>query len=165
MTILIDAPAASGQPPGPSPRYQSGSLSFGPYPHAVPGARRYARSVLGSWGLDELSDDASVVVTELVENSIQATLRAGLHAPIRLTLVAGLRTVLIVVRDAVLEPPLPRPEGSGTLGAWNGDDSADPDQHGNGLILVAALSSRWDWKQCRDGGKVVRALLRGGRHA
>lgn len=165
MTILMDTPAASVQPPGPSPRYRSDSLSFGPYPDAVPAARRHARAVLGSWELGELSDDGSTVVTELVQNAIQATQRAGLHEPVRLTLVAGLRTVLIVVRDVVADPPVPRSGGSGYLGPWAGDDSADPDQHGNGLILVGALAARWDWKRCPGGGKVVRALLRGSRHA
>lgn len=165
MTILMDTPVASDQPPGSSHRYRSDSFSFGPYPDAVPVARRHAQAVLASWELGELSDDGSTVVTELVQNAIQATQRAGLHEPVRLTLVGGLRTVLIVVRDVVADPPVPRADGSGGLGPWTGNDSADPDQHGNGLILVAALSAKWDWKRCPGGGKVVRALLRGARHA
>jgi hypothetical protein len=51
----------------------------------------------------------------------------------------------------------------GGLGPWDGDDSADPDQHGNGLVIVAALSMRWGWKRCPDGGKIVRAELRTAR--
>lgn len=165
MTILMGTTAGSIQPPGLSPRYRSDSLSFGPYPDAVPVVRRHARVALASWGLSELSEDASTVVTELAQNAVQATRRGGLHEPVRLTLVAGLRTVLIVVRDAVPDPPVTRAAVPGRLGAWTADDSIDPDQHGNGLILVAALSAKWDWKRCPDGGKVVRALLRGEHRA
>lgn len=167
MTATKTAPAAHPRrPPGPRrPRYRSDSLDFGAYPGAVPSARLHARAVLAEWGLSELSDDASSVVTELVENAVQATRRARLDAPVRLVLMAGPGTVLVIVRDAVAEPPVPR-QPSGGLGRWTeGDDEADPDQHGNGLIIVAALSSSWDWKPCPDGGKVVRALLRGAHGA
>jgi anti-sigma regulatory factor (Ser/Thr protein kinase) len=168
-----DAPAAGapGRAARPRPRDRqprhgdrSDSLEFGAYPGAVPSARLHARAVLAEWGLAELSGDTESVITELVENAVQATSRAGLAAPVRLTLIAGLRTVLAVVRDAVADPPAPRHHADG-LGPWAGDDEADPDQHGNGLIIVTALSSRWDWKPTPDGGKAVRALIRGQRRA
>lgn len=167
-------------------RLRSDSLGLGAYPGAVPSARLHSRLVLAEWGVADLSDDTGSVVTELVENAVQATARAGLDAPVRLTLLGGLRTVLVVVWDAVAAPPVPRrPVGVGVLAsrdvpalpdavppdappdplaAWTGgDDEDDPDTHGRGLIIVAALSATWDWKPCPGGGKVVRALLRGRR--
>jgi anti-sigma regulatory factor (Ser/Thr protein kinase) len=145
------------------PGYRSGSLGLPACPESVPQARHAALAALREWGLDELSDDAALVVTELVGNAIQVTGRAGLDAPVRLILLAGLRTLLVAVKDAV---PLAagRPvtgTRTGRLAPWSGDDSTDPDQHGNGLIVVAALAVRLDWKPAPGGGKVVRALLRG----
>lgn len=171
MAVIMSrtaVPPAPGRPP----RYpRSNSLEFGAYREAVPLARRHTRSVLAEWGLAELSDDTEAVVTELIENAIQATARAGLDNPVRLTLLAGLRTVLIVVRDAVPDPPVPRRPADGDgddldLGPWTGDDdTTDPDTRGRGLLIVAALSACWDWKHTPDGGKVVRSLIRGQRYA
>lgn len=160
--------ATARQPGGPPFRYRSSSLDLGSYPSTVPFARRHTGDILREWELSELSGDAASVVTELVENAVQATNRAGLHAPVRLTLLAGLRTVLVVVRDFVADPPSPRQPAvdipaADDLAAWAGDDEADPDQHGRGLLIVAALSACWDWKPCPGGGKVVRALIRGQR--
>ena len=145
----------------------SDSFDFGAYPGAVPSARLRTRALLREWGLAELSDETESVVTELVQNSVQATGRAGLDAPVRLTLIAGLRTVLIVVADAVPDPPVLRaPAGPADLAAQYGDDDTDPDLHGRGLLIVAALSAQWDWKPAPGGrGKVVRALIRGLRRA
>lgn len=153
--------------PVPLPGYRSSSLGLPARPESAGQARHGALAALCEWELDELSDDAALVVTELVQNAIQATRRAGLNAPVRLLLLAGLRTLLVVVKDAVppaLGQPVIRSRTDG-LARWVGGDGTDPDQHGNGLILVAALSVRLDWKPAPDGGKVVRALLRNGRGA
>lgn len=78
--------------------------------------------------------------------------RSGLDAPVRLTLVAGLRTLLVAVWDASGDPPAP--------------EDAGPDaESGRGLVIVRALAAQWDWKKAPParGGKVVRALLRARR--
>lgn len=160
----MNPPAGQPHPALPAPRYQSDSLALGACPEAVPLARRRTRLILDEWGLGDLAADTAQVVTELVENAVNATRAARLDAPVRLTLIAGLRTVLVVVRDAVTDPPVPRQPAAGDLALWTGDDDSDPDQHGNGLIIVAALSACWDWKPRADGGKIVRALMRGQRH-
>lgn len=72
----------------------------------------------------------------------------------RLVLLAALRTVLIVVRDASNAPPVPASRPAGV------DYFAE---RGRGLLLVEAFSSSWSWKLAPGGGKVVRALVRGER--
>lgn len=151
-------------PPNDHPRpRRCDTLEFGAYPSAVPSARLHVRAVLAEWKLDGLSDDAEVVATELTENAIQATRRAGLDTPVCLTLLAGPDTVLVTVRDAVDAPPVPRHTAGNMddLGSLaSGDDDEDPDQHGRGLLIVSALSAWWDWKKTLGRGKVVRALIK-----
>jgi anti-sigma regulatory factor (Ser/Thr protein kinase) len=131
---------------------QSSFLEFAASPSAVPSVRLYTCGVLAEWGLgeDDLASDTESVVAELVANAVEAGRREQLGAPIRLTLLAGLRTVLIVVRDASTSPPVPGQPG-------------DLDESGRGLLIVDALSARWDSKPAPGGGKVVRALVRGQR--
>lgn len=140
--------------PGPArarPRYRSNCLEWAPLPGAVPSARRWTRAVVAEWDLDELCDDTEQVACELIANAVEAHQREHLAAPVRLTLLAGLRTVLVVVRDASTLPPSPA-------------EPEDWEESGRGLRIVAALSASWDVKRCRGGGKVVRAIIRGQRH-
>lgn len=140
-------------PPAPQPscRCRSDSLQFGPSPGAAALARLHTRVVLDAWDLGELTVEAAQIVSELVTNAIEAHRREHLNAPVRLTLLAGLRTVLIVVRDA-----------AGSMPQRGVPDETS--EHGRGLFIVDALADRWDCKIRRDGGKTVRALLRGERH-
>lgn len=151
--VTVPGTMPRARPPAAQPHWPlSDCLELGAYPEAVPSARLHTRAILAEWGLAELADSAESVVAELVTNAVEATRREHLDAPIRLTLLAGLRTVLIVVRDPSSSPPVP--------GNPDGDDET-----GRGLMIVAALSTRWDWKPTADGGKVARALIRGERHA
>jgi len=45
-------------------------VELGSLPDAVPTARTWARMVWSCWGLAQLADDASVVLSELVTNSV-----------------------------------------------------------------------------------------------
>lgn len=142
----------------------SSSLELGAYPGAIPSARVHARAVLWEWGIGELADDAESVVAELVQNAVQATSRAGLDTPVRLILLAGLRAALIAVWDAA--PGVPVVAASAVdLGDFIEDDTADPAQHGRGLLMVSALSHRWGTRPVRgaQGGKVVWSELVGER--
>jgi anti-sigma regulatory factor (Ser/Thr protein kinase) len=87
-----------------------------------------------------------------VTNSVTATRAAGLDTPVRVTLLGGLRTLLVAVWDASPETPAPA-------------DAADDDENGRGLLIVQALTAKWDWKKSppQRGGKVVRALIRASR--
>jgi anti-sigma regulatory factor (Ser/Thr protein kinase) len=146
---LRDAPAmSSSQRQDRAGGTRSDSLELGAYPEAVGVVRNRTRAILTEWGLDELGDDAATVISELAANAVTATRAAGLDTPVRVTLLGGLRTLLVAVWDASPEPPVP--------GA-----AEDDDENGRGLLIVQALSARWDWKQSPGrGGKVVRALIR-----
>lgn len=141
------------RPPAAQPHWPlSDCLELGAYPEAVPSARLHTRAILAEWGLAELADSAESVVAELVTNAVEVTRHEHLEAPVRLTLLAGLRTVFVAVRDPSSAPPV-------------SSTPEDEDETGRGLMIVEALSAHWDWKPSPGGGKVVRALVRGERHA
>lgn len=151
-TPNADAPR-SARPPGP-PRstWLSDTIELGAHPEAVRLTRSRTRLLLHEWQLADLADDAETIVTELVTNAVEATQAALLDTPFRLTLIAGLRTLLITVWDAAPGTPTPQ----------------DPEAEaisGRGLIIVQALAGQWDCKPGHParGGKTVRALLRGPR--
>jgi serine/threonine-protein kinase RsbW len=143
----------------------SSSLELGPFASTARSMRQHARELLGEWGLGELADDAESVVGELALNAVEATVRAGLDTPVRLTLLAGLRTVLITVRDAADGEPVLAGNAAIDLDNFTGDDTADPDQHGRGLVLVEELSLHWGCRPVSGGrpGKVVWSLIAGKR--
>jgi anti-sigma regulatory factor (Ser/Thr protein kinase) len=126
-------------------RPRSDSLELGPLAGAVPSARLHARYVLMEWGLGAIAENAELVVSELVTNALQATWHAGTCDPVRLSLLADDRSVLVVVSDAIPDPPRPRRAGPG-------------DEEGRGLTIVGKVSDWWDWKPAH-GGKLVRALV------
>lgn len=129
----------------------SDSVRLAPHPGSVGVARLHVRRVLRSWGLDELGDDCEQVVSEVVTNAIQVHEREGTDAEVRVTLVAGLGKVLIVVRDfggsGDVVPRRPGPD----------------DEGGRGLFIVEALAEWWGVRLVPGGGKAVRVLLGGRR--
>lgn len=153
MTTTMLTTASASAPPGSEPEYQyrSDASEWGLHPGVVSFARRRARLLLAEWGLEELEQEASQIVSELVTNALESHERERLEAPVRLTLIAGLGPVLlIVVRDFSAAMPIPsRP--------------ADDDESGRGLLIVQTLSDHWSVKRCQEGGKAVRVLLRGQR--
>jgi hypothetical protein len=109
------------------------ALILGALADAVPSARAHLRQLLSGWGQDELGPDASVVVSELVTNSVAAS--AGLRlaaAPVLVWLGSNSHCVLLAVADASPRPPVRLNLEPGAEG-------------GRGLALVEALSSRWGW--------------------
>jgi anti-sigma regulatory factor (Ser/Thr protein kinase) len=98
--------------------------------------RRFVVDALARWGLGRLSDDALIVVSELVTNVVEHAHTAG---TVRVsTYVEGVR---IEVEDASTEVPVLR---------FPGPDRAD----GHGLSIVEHLATEWGWA-ARPGGKVV----------
>jgi anti-sigma regulatory factor (Ser/Thr protein kinase) len=121
-------------------------LELATLPGAVPCARLHARQVLCEWG-EAFSKDAELVVSELVTNAIQASLSAESILPVRLWLSCDRSRLLIQVWDSNRYPPV----------RTNADGY---DESGRGLLIVEAISTKWDWHPTEDqGGKVVWALM------
>jgi anti-sigma regulatory factor (Ser/Thr protein kinase) len=116
------------------------SLELGALSSAVPCACLHIKHVLWDWGLNSLAETAELLVSELVTNAVNATGQPGQTVSVNL---AGSATrVLIEVGDADPQPPGPKESGE--------DGASD------GVLLVAALSTRWDWYPTQDPpGKVV----------
>ncbi len=120
------------------------SLELGALSSAVPCACLHVKHVLWEWGLNSLAESAGLLVSELVTNAVNATGQPGQTVSVNL---AGTGTstgtrVLIEVRDADPQPPGPGEPGE--------------DGPSGGVLLVAALSARWDWYPTQDPpGKVV----------
>jgi hypothetical protein len=116
--------------------------------------------VLAEWGLGQFSEAVTLVVSELITNSVVATREAAWEAglpPVRLWLLGsygadGACEVMVLVWDAVagdLVPAVPQLAG-------------EDDESGRGLSIVGWLSGQqWDSYQptAPYGGKVTRALI------
>ena len=106
-------------------------------------ARLHARQMLWEWGIGEVARDLELLVSELVTNALNASLAMGQDLPIRLWLLSNDTRVVISVWDGNPRPPV-RANGGGAA------------ESGRGLVLVEALSDRWDWFAHEGlGGKVV----------
>ncbi|MEU8782683.1 ATP-binding protein [Streptomyces sp. NPDC048637] len=113
-------------------------------PESVATARRLVRTALAAWGMEELADDAALVVSELVTNAV-------LHARsevIRLVISRpGPATVRIGVVDRSKAPPRHR-------------RSEDDNGSGRGLVLVAGLAAAWGTDPLPWGKRVWSELHR-----
>ncbi|MDO0914048.1 ATP-binding protein [Streptomyces sp. DT2A-34] len=137
-----------------------------PTPHTVPTytqtlslvtssaalARLSTRTTLRCWSLDELADDAELIVSELVTNAVRHARppAATRDEPgrCRLTLEHPEPDRLRVwVTDTSSRPVVRREPGDGEEG-------------GRGLNMVDALATAWDVFAMRGGGKAVWAELK-----
>jgi anti-sigma regulatory factor (Ser/Thr protein kinase) len=124
----------------------STALDFAPLPTAVPCARLHTVHVLHEWGLRALTEDAAMIVSELMTNALDASNILPERPPITLRLLAGEKSLLIEAWD---HSPLDLEPGQ-----------ADADAEcGRGLTVVAALSDRWGWERTGHRHKVVWAEL------
>lgn len=123
------------------------ALDLRPLPGAVPSARLHARLVTCEWGFPAIAADCELIVAELVTNAIRhgASTATAADLPVRLRLTGRTRGVRIEVWDACDEMPQLRP------------DPPSEEPGGRGLILVAALASRWGAYRTEGGGKCVWA--------
>jgi hypothetical protein len=127
-------------------------LDFGAAPTAPGCARAWTRPILWEWRLAGLSDTTEVIVSELVTNSVTASLGLG-RAVIRLILTLGRGEVAVLVRDD--HPGAP-------MAAQPGAEDED-----GGLLIVETLSDRCGWYPLGNGkpGKVTWAVLSEADHA
>ncbi|MEU9014951.1 SpoIIE family protein phosphatase [Streptomyces sp. NPDC048479] len=101
-------------------------------PVAVGHARELATGQLHEWGLEELSFSTELVVSELVTNAIRHA-----EGPLRLRLIRD-RTLLCEVADTGHTSPHLR-------------HSAEDDEGGRGLFIVAQLVHRWGTRYTESG--------------
>ncbi|MGN9845300.1 ATP-binding protein [Nonomuraea sp. H19] len=114
---------------------------------SVKTARDVTRSTLRRWGLHDLSDDAALVVSELVTNAVRYAMYAAGRREIELLLMRVAPHVLLAVSDPSDEAPRPK----------------EPDfisENGRGLYIVETYSQCWGWDPLSRGGKAVWALFR-----
>ncbi|WP_410597033.1 ATP-binding protein [Amycolatopsis sp. lyj-23] len=104
-------------------------------------ARAFVRGVCAEWMVPELAEDAELVATELVENTLRHT---GSAPRLRLELRRG--TLSVEVADDSARPAVLREEL----------DLADA---GLGLRMIAKVAKRWGSSRSGAGGKTVWALL------
>jgi hypothetical protein len=131
------------------------SRPLSPVPEEARTARQFVRELLTCWGLGYLSDDAELIIAELVVNAIghglrtapQAVSCASAASSLRLCLLRRVGEVMLAVTDPSNEAPTPRAPG------WAGES-------GRGLQIVGALSYVWGWSPLEGRGKAVWAVLR-----
>jgi anti-sigma regulatory factor (Ser/Thr protein kinase) len=126
----------------------SSLLELGALPGAVACARLHARLVLWEWGLSTFSENAELLVSELMTNATKASLSSERILPVVLWLSSDRSRLLIEVQDTSRFPPAP-------TGGFGGTEES-----GRGLLIVEAISTKWGWES-PDGssGKVVWALM------
>ncbi|MBW5485910.1 SpoIIE family protein phosphatase [Streptomyces bambusae] len=108
------------------------AASFDPVGRSVAAARAFVRDTLHGWGYADVVDDAVVLTSELVTNAV---VHAGTRAEVLcLRAEDGVRVEVAdryPERELPVQHPAERPYG-------------DPDrENGRGLMLCAALATRW----------------------
>jgi len=106
------------------PRY---GISFTLGDHSAQHLRRILRTYLGSWGMDDLSDSATLALTELVANVVR-------HVPDR-------RAIVLLLR----QPHGVRVEVTDTEPRGPEFSTAVDEERGRGLLIVEAVTDRWGW--------------------
>lgn len=161
--VSIPAPPASPPQflPVPSAWWETPAVTsrpLSPVPEEARTARHFVRELLTCWDLGYLTDDAELIIAELVVNAVRHGLRttpqavpAGVGVPgasvLRMCLLRRVGEVMLAVTDPSNEAPTPRAPG------WTGES-------GRGLQIVGALSYVWGWSPIEGRGKAVWAVLR-----
>ncbi|MFC8141273.1 ATP-binding protein [Streptomyces paradoxus] len=125
---------------------------FSATPRGARLARHLAVGRLHTWGVPygtDASDAVALIVAELAANAVTHGRVPGRDFELRLSLVSG--GVRVEVADSHSGPPSPPgPRGVARPGSL--------DEHGRGLLLVAALADRWEVLERKPApGKTVRA--------
>ncbi|WP_245180834.1 ATP-binding protein [Streptomyces montanisoli] len=112
-------------------------------------ARSLVRAALRTWKLEQLIDDGTLIVSELVGNSVRHSNCRLVHVSVSLT---GPGRVRLSVSDTSTTVPVKQEAG-------------EDDTTGRGLQLVDALAHQWG-TDLRRGKKIVWAdLVAGGEPA
>ncbi len=103
--------------------------------------REFVREQVARWGLEPLLDDALLVASELATNAITHA-----DSPCRIRMSLSPSTLRIDVMDSGAGTPEPQPS------SWT-------EEHGRGLLMVAALAAAWGLEIVPGEGKLVWAEL------
>jgi hypothetical protein len=163
--VVVPIPALQASPPQllpvPSAWWETPAVTsrpLSPVPEEARNARHFVRELLTCWGLGHLSDDAELIIAELVGNAVRHGMRAAAahfapaaaeSAALRLCLLRRVGEVMLAVTDPSDEAPTPRAL------SYNGES-------GRGLQIVGALSYVWGWSPIEGRGKAVWAVLKSG---
>jgi len=160
--VVVPIPALPASPPQflpvPSAWWETPAVTsrpLSPAPEEARTARQFVRELLTCWGLSYLSDDAELIIAELVGNAVRHGLRTmpsvislGADSPVlRLCLLRRIGEVMLAVTDPSDEAPAPKPPSA-------------TGESGRGLQIVGALSYVWGWSPIEGHGKAVWAVLR-----
>jgi anti-sigma regulatory factor (Ser/Thr protein kinase) len=117
-------------------------ISLRPEPTEVAVARQFVANTLDRWGIGDLQEVASLLVSELVTNSV---VHAG--SDIELTLYSEGPQVRFEVRDGSTRAPV--------------DLHVPPrSPNGRGVRIVAAMSAAWGTESVPGNGKAVWFTLK-----
>ena len=159
---FVPIPALPASPPQlllvPSAWWETPAVTsrpLSPVPEEARTARQFVRELLTCWGLGYLSDDAELIIAELVGNAVRHGLRTCPQViplskeapPLRLCLLRRTGEVMLAVTDPSDEAPAPK------------EPSSDGES-GRGLQIVGALSYVWGWSPIEGSGKAVWAVLK-----
>ena len=139
VAVYPDAAAAEAALTRPARRWVGRLLDRSPRTSAR--ARGFVRGICAEWMVPELAEDAELIATELVENTLRHTDSAPL---LRLELRRG--TLSVAVADESRRPAVLR-------------EGLDPADAGLGLRMITKVAKRWGSSRSRSGGKTVWALL------
>jgi len=151
MTLLAEHPSQQAMSRLPRSDGLEDRLKLAALPTAAGCARLFVKYTLTAWQLGHLVEAAELLVSELVTNAVKAT---GVTEPNpRWIELADLNLIAVRLR---------RTETSVFIEVWD-SESTPPvmpersldSEHGRGLLLVASLSSRWNYYYPHSGGKVV----------
>lgn len=125
-------------------------------PRAASLGRAFSGSLLRAWKLDHLSDDADLIVTELISNAVRASgvtvvspHRGELNRSHVLRVRLTLRPTAVIIEVFDLSSEMPRLRDTSV---FHGDEG------GRGLVVISELSARWGCYP-DDRGKWVWAEL------
>jgi anti-sigma regulatory factor (Ser/Thr protein kinase) len=143
------------RPMHPPPRWPlKAVLDLGAVLTAPGCARAWTREILWEWDAAELTDDAELVASELVTNSVSACTGPD-RAAIRLVLTLDQGELAVLVRDDDPSAPVAAQPGA-------------EDESGRGLLIVEHLSDRCGWYPLQGArpAKVTWAVISrpGGPH-
>ncbi|WP_413798882.1 ATP-binding protein [Streptomyces iranensis] len=108
-------------------------------PESAEAARKLVRTALAAWGQEDLIEDAELVITELVSNTVD-------HARLESIRVVVTRPSETFVRLGVVDRSRDVP--------YLRTDSNGDNTRGRGLLLVDALTDRWGTDRYRWGKQV-----------